>query len=105
MISSESLSEAEQLEAASSWLGKALIRAFADVSERVRSMALELMHKQLTHHPDALLPVLPYAMPVLEERLYRDDNCKRAEPSEEVRLQLINVRMLPYPARPTWCTW
>jgi hypothetical protein len=83
----------EEISAAvSSWLGKALIKCFADDSERARAHALNIFHDQMCSHPDALLPMLPYVMPVLEERLVKKEGCEVPEACEEVRLQLIDVR-------------
>lgn len=39
--------------------------------------------------------MLPYAMPILEERLVKEEASERPESCEEVRLQLIDVRHLP----------
>lgn len=91
-----SYADEETSEAVSSWLGKALIKCFADESERVRAKALKIFHDQVASHSDALLPMLPYAMPILEERLVKDEGCDRREKCEEVRLLLIDVRLLPF---------
>lgn len=84
--------DADASEALSSWLGKALIKCFADESERARTKAVKIFHDQVSRHTDVLLPMLPYVMPVLEERLVKEDGCDRRENCEEVRLQLIDVR-------------
>ncbi|MEW5306836.1 MAG: hypothetical protein WDW36_009274 [Sanguina aurantia] len=70
-------------------LGKALLRRLDDSSEAVRTAAAGMLDEMLQAAPDAVLALLPYAMPVLEERLRWGEVKKTpTEPSEEVRLQL-----------------
>lgn len=49
--------------------GKALLRRFADPSERIREMAAARVADMLRACPDAALSTTPYLVPVLEERL------------------------------------
>ena len=81
----------EVCEALSSWLGKALVKCFADDSEAVRTGAINLFSKLIRVHSDAVLPMLPYVMPVLEERLQNQGKTGRMEQCEELRLSLIEV--------------
>lgn len=86
-------------EALAEWLGKPLLRVFADSAEAARAGAAGLFLQALRAGTDAVLPLLPYAVPVLEERL-QGNACKvLTEPSEDVRLLLMQVR--------SWCgnTW
>lgn len=92
ILKEDSSEDADASEALSSWLGKALIKCFVDDSERARAKALQIFHDQVSGHTDVLLPMLPYVMPILEERLVKEEGCDRREPCEEVRQQLINVR-------------
>jgi hypothetical protein len=78
--------------ALSSWLGKALIKCFADQSEQARIIAVSTFYSGLQRYPDAAMPMLPYLMPVLVERLQLDPVSKQwREPVEELRLQMFTV--------------
>lgn len=80
-------------EATGDFLGKALLKRFADSSESVRALAVKVFHHLITSCPDTVLPMLPYATPVLEERLQMHAHPKApVEPSEEMRLSMIQVR-------------
>jgi hypothetical protein len=80
-------------DAMSSWLGKALIKCFADASERARTLAVKTFHEGLKTCPDAAMPMLPYLVPVLVERLCKVDVSKHwREPVEELRSLLFTVR-------------
>ena len=50
-------------------LGKALLRRFADATEAVRDGSIRLFGAALDYAPDAAMSLMPYLMPVLEERL------------------------------------
>lgn len=52
-------------------LTKPLLRRFDDASEKCREMAAGCALKLLRSCPDEVLGLLPYIMPVLEERLQR----------------------------------
>eukprot|EP00878_Enallax_costatus_P025137 GHUV01026862.1.p1 GENE.GHUV01026862.1~~GHUV01026862.1.p1 ORF type:complete len:260 (+),score=37.97 GHUV01026862.1:166-945(+) len=54
-------------------LGKSLLRSFDDHSEACRQLAITVFKEALQASPDAALAMLPYAMPVLEERLHTDE--------------------------------
>ena len=69
-------------------LGKPLLKLFADSAEAARAAAVQTWQTCLCSAPDAVLQLLPYAMPVLEERLHCADVL---EPSEELRLSLMQV--------------
>jgi len=58
-------------EAAASHLVKPLLRRFDDASERCRELAASCTLQTLRSGPDHALALLPYVMPVLEERLQR----------------------------------
>lgn len=63
-------SSQEQSESAmQSNLGKALLRKFDDKSEACRELAISCFMTVLSAAPDSNLQLLPYTMPVLEERL------------------------------------
>jgi hypothetical protein len=79
-------------DAMSSWLGKALIKCFADASERARTIAVEAFHEGLKMCPDAAMPMLAYLVPVLVERLRKVGVTKHwREPVEELRSLLFTV--------------
>jgi hypothetical protein len=50
---------------------KPLLRRFDDVSEKCRDLAASCVLKLLRSCPDEALGLLPYVVPVLEERLRR----------------------------------
>lgn len=76
----------------SSWLGKALLKLFADPCERVRTLAVTLFGASIRQGPDAILELLPYITPVLEERLQAEERASvPAERSEEIRVKLLEV--------------
>ena len=50
-------------------VGRALLLRFADTSERVREAAACLALGLIQRAPDSAMSVMPYVMPVLEERL------------------------------------
>jgi hypothetical protein len=56
-------------------LGKAVLRCFEHRSEACRELAAATATALLRADPDATLALLPYAMPVLEERLHADEVC------------------------------
>ncbi len=56
-------------EALQAQLGKGLLRRFDDASGAVRELAVSLFLHLLRKGDAAVLQLLPYAMPVLEERL------------------------------------
>lgn len=59
-------------------LGKALLRCFDARAEACRDMAVSCFTELLHMDPDATLGLLPYAMPVLGERLQCDEvSCRR----------------------------
>lgn len=60
-------------EVLTSKLGKSLLRRFDDSIESCREIAVTIFKHMLQAGPDATLPMLPYAMPVLEERLHLDE--------------------------------
>jgi len=98
-------------------VGRALLLRFADTSERVREAAACLALGLIQRAPDSAMSVMPYVMPVLEERLiplaqgtggtgagartagaahapgavYTDPARKMLEPSETVRLLLLRI--------------
>ena len=76
----------------SDWLGKPLLRVLADTSEAARTAAAALFLQCLRTGEDAVLSLLPYAVPVLEERLQGPEGKALTEPCEEVRLVLMQVR-------------
>ncbi|WIA41829.1 hypothetical protein OEZ86_009159 [Tetradesmus obliquus] len=78
-------------EALSCKLGKALLRRFEDKSEACREAAVSTFNAMLQAGADATLSLLPYAIPVLEERLFIQQGQGSAEPSEEVRLLLLQL--------------
>ncbi|KAF8058324.1 Dnaaf5 [Scenedesmus sp. PABB004] len=84
---------AASVAAASTQLGKALLRRFEDASEACREAAVAAFASLLAAAAgDGVLPLLPYAMPVLEERLHADEaSGAPAEPSEEIRLALARL--------------
>uniref|UniRef100_A0A061RFE2 Uncharacterized protein n=1 Tax=Tetraselmis sp. GSL018 TaxID=582737 RepID=A0A061RFE2_9CHLO len=56
---------------------------------------MSVFHRIMEVHPDSTLAMLPYAIPVLEERLQRSDPAQpMAEPCEELRLQLVKLLRL-----------
>jgi hypothetical protein len=73
----------------SSWYGKALLPRFADCSEAVREIAVSNF-LACTKISDATLPLLPYIIPVLEERV-DSQNTGSKEASEDIRLRLVQV--------------
>ncbi|KAG0579915.1 hypothetical protein KC19_4G134300 [Ceratodon purpureus] len=86
---------------------KPLLRRFGDPSEKCRILAISILHKLLFEVPSAVIVLLPYILPVIGERmplkvplgptsdedeLLKDPPKIQAllvEPSEEVRLQLV----------------
>jgi len=98
-------------DAAEGSAGRAVLRRFADPVERVREMAVECVASMLRAAPDAVMSVMPYLVPVLEERLvpveivapegraapapggagpaYVDPSRANMEPSETVRRDLL----------------
>jgi hypothetical protein len=56
-------------------LGKALLLRFEDTSEACRELAVGCFQQLLVKGEDATLHLLPYAMPVLEERLQLQEVC------------------------------
>lgn len=85
------VSPGDVTDALSSWLGKALVKSIADTAQCIRTSAISMFRVLIEQHPDAILPMLPYAMPVLEGRLHVDENSNRQEQSEEIRLLLLQV--------------
>lgn len=79
---------AERLE---SDLGKALLRRFEDPMEASRELAVCLLRQLLEAAPEAAMALLPYAFPVLAERLQYAANKAPVEPCEEVRLGLAQL--------------
>ncbi|KAG1672600.1 hypothetical protein FOA52_002080 [Chlamydomonas sp. UWO 241] len=77
-------------------LGKALLRKFDDVGEANRELAVSTLSGLLQAAPDSVLMLLPYAMPVLEERLAWEPGAGKTpkEGSEEVRLTLTRLLLL-----------
>jgi hypothetical protein len=51
-------------------LGKAVLRRFDDRSEACRELAVTAFSQLMQMAPDGVLALLPYALPVLEERLH-----------------------------------
>ncbi|GBF95342.1 hypothetical protein Rsub_07770 [Raphidocelis subcapitata] len=89
-----------------SGLVKPLLRRFEDASDACRGLAADAALALLRAHPGDVLALLPYVMPVLEERLSRRPACGASEPvagaaapspagpveqSEEVRLTLVRL--------------
>ena len=72
---------------------KPLLRRFDDASERCRELAARCALGLLRARPPEALAALPYAFPVLEERLRRGA-AGPAEPSEEIRLVLVHMLTL-----------
>nr|XP_024372966.1 dynein assembly factor 5, axonemal-like isoform X2 [Physcomitrium patens] len=88
---------------------KPLLLRFEDPSEKCRILAITILHKLLLEVPSAVIVLLPYILPVIGERLPlkvplapsndQDELLKEppviqalvVEPSEEVRLQLVQV--------------
>jgi hypothetical protein len=56
-------------------LGKGLLRRLDDASEGVREKAAKLLLALLQKGPGAAMAMLPYAMPVIEERLQMKQVC------------------------------
>eukprot|EP00892_Ulva_mutabilis_P010543 jgi/Ulvmu1/7861/UM004_0092.1 len=81
----------DMADAVSSWLGKALVKSMADSAQCIRMSAISMFRDLIKQHPDAILPMLPYAIPVLEGRLHADENGNRQEQSEEIRLLLLQA--------------
>jgi len=93
LLTSLALADGVLADATGDFLGKALLKRFADASERVRDLAMSLFLALLQRAPDATLPIMPYAMPVLEERLSREPESAAAprEASEELRLVMMRT--------------
>lgn len=73
-------------------LGKGLIKIICDDLESVREMGAALFLKVCHHNEDSMLALLPYTIPVLEERLIRKEgSLAPPEPCEEVRWKLVLV--------------
>ncbi|GIL99070.1 hypothetical protein Vretimale_4331 [Volvox reticuliferus] len=74
-------------------LGKALLRRFDDPSDTCREMAVTGLLRLLQAAPQAVLSLLPYAFPVISERVrHREEGSKNlTEPCEEVRLALARL--------------
>ncbi|GIL43409.1 hypothetical protein Vafri_1181 [Volvox africanus] len=74
-------------------LGKALLRRFDDPSDTNREMAVSGLLRLLQAAPHAVLSLLPYAFPVISERVrHREEGSKNlTEPCEEVRLALARL--------------
>ncbi|GLI68794.1 hypothetical protein VaNZ11_013291 [Volvox africanus] len=74
-------------------LGKALLRRFDDPSDTCREMAVTGLLRLLQAAPQAVLSLLPYAFPVISERVrHREEGTKNlTEPCEEVRLALARL--------------
>lgn len=76
-----------------SWLGKALLKLFADPTEAVRRAAVRFFMTSIEQGPDSVLQLLPYIIPVLEERLQAEQSPSvPVERSEEMRLSMLQVR-------------
>jgi hypothetical protein len=73
----------------SSWYGKALLPRFADSSEAVRELAVSSFLVCIRSSNTAL-PLLPYIIPVLEERI-DSEKIGNKEASEDIRLKLMQV--------------
>ncbi|GLC35967.1 hypothetical protein PLESTB_000524400 [Pleodorina starrii] len=94
LLDNPALSEqwlAERLEG--DGLGKALLRRFDDPSDGCREAAVTSMLSLLRAAPQAVLSLLPYAFPVIAERVrHREEGSKNlTEPCEEVRLALARL--------------
>jgi hypothetical protein len=77
-----------------SWLGKTLLKLFADPTEAVRSAAVRFFLTSIEQGPDSVLQLLPYVIPVLEERLQAQQfPSVPAERSEEMRSSMLQVRL------------
>lgn len=63
----------------------------ADTVQSIRMTAVSMFRGLIQKHPDAVLPMLPYSIPVLEGRLYVDEHGDRQEQTEEIRLELLKV--------------
>jgi len=76
-------------EAATSLLAKPLLRRFEDSSERCRELAISAF-SAMTARTEAVLELLPYAIPVLRDRLgpASSDSKDPTEGSEEIRVKL-----------------
>ncbi|EFJ44828.1 hypothetical protein VOLCADRAFT_106220 [Volvox carteri f. nagariensis] len=74
-------------------LGKALLRRFDDPSDTCREMAVTGLLRLLQAAPGAVLSLLPYAFPVVSERVrHREESSKTlTEPCEEVRVALARL--------------
>ncbi|GFR41385.1 hypothetical protein Agub_g2068, partial [Astrephomene gubernaculifera] len=74
-------------------LGKALLRRFDDPADSCREAAVSSLLRLLSAAPGAVLALLPYAFPVLAERVrHREEGSKNlTEPCEEVRLALARL--------------
>ena len=74
-------------------VAKAALRRFEDGSERNRELAVSLVAAVLARDPDAALALMPYALPVLAERLARSAALGGGpvEPSEELRTSLLRL--------------
>ncbi|KAG2440366.1 hypothetical protein HXX76_004471 [Chlamydomonas incerta] len=91
LLDNPALSESwlcERLEA--DGLGKALLRRFDDPADTAREAAVGALTALLRAAPGAVLSLLPYAFPVVSERVMRREEGSKnlTEPCEEVRLAL-----------------
>ena len=64
----------------SDYLGKPLLRLAADPVEAIRSEAIDIFLQCLRQGPDAILPLLPYAVPIL-----RASAAQRGRPHRAMR--------------------
>ncbi|KAG2455132.1 hypothetical protein HYH02_000951 [Chlamydomonas schloesseri] len=74
-------------------LGKALLRRFDDPADTSREAAVVCLTRLLAAAPGAVLSLLPYAFPVVSERVMRREEGSKnlTEPCEEVRLALARL--------------
>eukprot|EP00879_Flechtneria_rotunda_P022808 GHRR01024092.1.p2 GENE.GHRR01024092.1~~GHRR01024092.1.p2 ORF type:complete len:126 (+),score=27.28 GHRR01024092.1:496-873(+) len=71
-------------EALTSKLGKGLLRQFDNRSEACRELVVSTFKRLLQAGPDATLQMLPYVMPVMEERLHLDMASRAGHPNLSV---------------------
>ncbi|KAL0039469.1 hypothetical protein WJX79_009522 [Trebouxia sp. C0005] len=77
-------------EATEHLLAKPLLLGLGDKSEAFRMLAINMLIRLLQVAPDAVIAVLPYAVPVLEERLQAQE-VTQGEQTEELRLSLLHL--------------
>ncbi|KAK9812913.1 hypothetical protein WJX72_005730 [[Myrmecia] bisecta] len=77
-------------QAAQQLLAKPVLCCFADPAETCREQAVHVVLGLIKREPQCAVCLLPYLMPVVEERLHSDGQTF-CEPSEDLRLLLIDL--------------